>query len=121
MDQETCLCDIFAARVTGVLPRSNLRCGSENAYFCPPENLMLSMLADNDEQIRQKTVNTILDIRTNISSFGPMEIRPFNLPSLRFTAETYADMIDWETSLITEPPFTKYLQKEVLINSVRTL
>ena len=68
------------------------------------------MLADNDVQVRQKAVNTILDIRTNSSSFGPIEI----------TAETYADMIDWETSLITEPPFTKYLSKEVLINSVRT-
>ena len=29
-------------------------------------------------------------------------------------------MIDWETSLITEPPFKKYLSKEILINNVRT-
>ena len=91
-----------------------------NAYFCHPENLLLSMLVDNDVQIIQKAVDTILDIRTNSSSFGPIKIRPFNLPSLRFSAETYADMIDWETSFITEPPFTKYLSKEVLINSVRT-
>ena len=72
-----------------------------NAYFCNPENLLLSMLADNDVQIRQKAVDTILDIRTNSSSFGPIEIRTFNLPSMRFSAETYADIIDWETSLIT--------------------
>ena len=65
-----------------------------NAYFCHPENLLLSMLAYNDVQIRQKVVDTILDIRTNSSSFGPIEIRPFNLPSIRFSAETYADMID---------------------------
>ena len=90
-----------------------------NAYFCHPENLLLSMLADNDMQIRQKAVNTILDIRTNNSSFGQIEILPFNLPSIRFTAETYVDMIDWETSLITEPPFTKHL-KEVLLSSVCT-
>ncbi|KAI6657812.1 hypothetical protein LOD99_561 [Oopsacas minuta] len=77
------------------------------------------MLADNDEQIRQKAVKTILDIRINSSSFRPIEIRPFNLPSIRFTAETYVDMIDWETSFITEPPFTRYLSKEVLINCVR--
>ena len=51
---------------------------------------------------------------------GPIEICPFNLPSIRFTAETNADMIDLETSRITEPPFTKYLSYEVLIIIVRT-
>ena len=29
-------------------------------------------------------------------------------------------MIDWETHLITEPPFAKYFSKEVLIKGVRT-
>ena len=28
--------------------------------------------------------------------------------------------IDWETSLITEPPFTKHLSEEILLNSVCT-
>ena len=37
-----------------------------NAYFCHPENLLLSMLADNDVQIRQKAEDTILDIRTTV-------------------------------------------------------
>ncbi|KAI6646049.1 hypothetical protein LOD99_9497 [Oopsacas minuta] len=77
------------------------------------------MLADNDEQIRHKAVKTILDMRINSSSFRPIEIRPFNLPSIRFTAETYVNMIDCETSFITEPPFTRYLTKEVLINCLR--
>ena len=71
-------------------------------------------------RIRQKAVNTILDISTNNSSFGQIEIRPFNLLSIKFTAETYADMIDWETTFITEPPFTKHLSKEVLLSSVCT-
>ena len=92
-----------------------------NAYFCHPENLLLSMLADSDMHIRQKAVKTILDIRTKISSsFGQIEIRSFNIPSIRFTAETYVHMIDWETSLITEPPFTKHLSEEILLNSVCT-
>ena len=56
-----------------------------NAYFCHPENILLSMLADSDVQIRQKVVKTILDIRTNNSSFGQIEIHPFKTPSLRFT------------------------------------
>ena len=83
-----------------------------NAYFCHPENLLLSMLADNDMQIRQKAVNTILNIRTNNSSFEQIEIRTFNLPSKRYTAETYVDMIDWETSIITEPPLQNTSQKK---------
>ncbi|KAI6653133.1 hypothetical protein LOD99_3969 [Oopsacas minuta] len=75
---------------------------------------------DNDEQIRQNAVKIILDIRMNSSSFRPIEIRPFNLPSIRFTAETYADIIDWVASFITKPPFTEYISKEILIYSVRT-
>ena len=54
------------------------------------------MLADSDVQIRQMAVKNILDIRTNNSSFGQIEIRPFKIPSLRFTAETYVNMINWE-------------------------
>ena len=29
-------------------------------------------------------------------------------------------MIDWETSLMTEPPFTKHFSKEILLNIVCT-
>ena len=29
-------------------------------------------------------------------------------------------MIDWETSLITEPPFTKHFSKEILLNIMCT-
>ena len=72
-----------------------------NAYFCHPENILLSMLADSDMQIRQKVVTTILDIHTNNSSFGQIEILPFKNPSLRFTTETYVNIINWETSLLT--------------------
>ena len=116
---ETCFCDILLRE----LPEydQELICDviQRNAYFCHPENLVLSMLADNDVQIRQKAVNTMLDIRTNSSSFGQIEIPSFNLPSISFTAETYVDMIDWETSLFTEPPFTKYLSNYYCANSYR--
>ena len=57
------------------------------------------MLADSDVQIRQMALKTILDICTNNSSFGQIEIRPFKIPSLRFTAETYVNMINWEHPL----------------------
>ena len=72
------------------------------------------MLADSDVQIKQKEVKTISDIRTNNSSFGQIEIRPSNIPSIRFTAETYPHMIDWEG------PFTEHLSKEILFNIVCT-
>ena len=94
-----------------------------NGYFCHPENILLSKLADSYVHIRQKAVKIILDIRTKISSssFGYIEIRSINFPSIRFTTETYVHMIDWETSLITEPPFTKHLSEEILLNNVCTL
>ncbi|KAI6658225.1 hypothetical protein LOD99_15494 [Oopsacas minuta] len=64
-------------------------------------------------------MKTILDDRIESSSIRQIEIRPFNLPSIRFSAEICVDMIDWETSFITEPPSTRYFSKEVLINCVR--
>ena len=34
-----------------------------NAFFCPSSNLLVSMLADPDESIRQRAVNVILSLR----------------------------------------------------------
>ena len=75
------------------------------------------MHAGRDVQIRRKAVKTILDIHTNISSFGRIYIWPFNIPSISFTAETYVIMIDWETYLIAEPLLQNTL---MLLNSVCT-
>ena len=54
-------------------------------------------------------------VHINNSSIGQIEIRPFNIPSLGFTAGTYVNIIVWETSHITEPPFTKHFSKELLL------
>ena len=59
-------------------------------------------------------------VHINNSSFEQIEIHPFKIPSLRFTAETYVNMIYWETSLITEAPFTKHFSKEIQLKNVCT-
>ena len=79
------------------------------------------MIADSDVQIRQMAVKTILDIRTNNSSFELIEIRPFKIPPLRFTAETYVNMIDWEHLLSQNRLLSNTSQKKyVLLNIVCT-
>ena len=46
------------------------------------------------------------------------DIRPFILPSIKCNPENYFTMIDWENSFVTEPPFTKSLSNEDLLQCI---
>ena len=46
-----------------------------NAYFAHPEAILLSMLADEDGEVRAQAVNTILTIRMKSNQGGPVEIQ----------------------------------------------
>ena len=46
-----------------------------NAYFAHPEAILLSMLADEDGEVRAQAVNTILAIRIKSNQGGPVEIQ----------------------------------------------
>ncbi|KAB0805378.1 hypothetical protein PPYR_02348 [Photinus pyralis] len=87
-----------------------------NSYFAHPENILLGMLGDTREHIRELAVRRILKARrSNIQQFP----RQFEVPnSLNINASCYTDLIDWSwgTLVINEPPLTIGLSEAVLLN-----
>ena len=96
---------------------------SRNAYYAHPENLLLAMLDDEDENVRTKAVKIIKTIRAEHQpSHRP--VRPFSVPKIDYDADNYHSMIDWESLQLTEPPLTYHLSNdelELLIDEALTL
>jgi hypothetical protein len=70
-----------------------------NAYFGHPENLLLCMITDDRQYIRELGMRRILRARSE--QYG---IRQFKIPQLNFSAADYIDIIDWQSITVTEPP-----------------
>lgn len=80
-----------------------------NAYFAHHENILLAMLVDESQTIRELSIHRILDYRKNgISS------RKFIIPKLNFDAESYYDLINWSDHAMTPPPIVAALSEEEL-------
>src|ERR1043165_9013414 len=69
-----------------------------NAYFAHPENILLSMVTDDNKTIRELGMRHILRARSE--SYG---LRKFSIPTLNFNAQSYTDLIDWQLTDVTEP------------------
>ncbi|KAK3924212.1 2,6-dihydroxypyridine 3-monooxygenase [Frankliniella fusca] len=88
-----------------------------NAFFAHPENILLAMLVDHDDNVRQLGVEKVLQARLdaeNSTSDAPKSIRPFHVPKLNFEAECYWRLIDWETTTVTPPPFVVEMKVDEL-------
>lgn len=83
-----------------------------NAYFAHPKNILLAILGDRGQTIRERVVNLILQTRNN--NVSSTEVRVFNVPSLNMNAKDYTDMIDWAKIEVTEPPLIKDLNEHNL-------
>ena len=79
-----------------------------NGYFAHPENVLLSMLTDAREEIRELAQRRILKAKSEES----YAIRKFEIPKLNFDAKDYIDLINWMDVIITVPPVFRYLSKE---------
>ena len=80
-----------------------------NSYFAHPENLLIAMLTDSERQIRELAARRILKAR----SIQQNKLRLFQLPTLKFDALSYTDLIDWEENTrITDPPILKSIPDE---------
>ncbi|ESN96201.1 hypothetical protein HELRODRAFT_163242 [Helobdella robusta] len=93
-------------------PSTALKVLGRNAYFAHPENILLSMLADEQKHIRELALRRILKCRANDATLNT--VRVFKVPKLNFDAINYYDMIDWHATEITEPPLTKDITTEAL-------
>ena len=86
---------------------------SRNAYNAHPENLLIAMLDDSDDAIREKAVNIIKDIRATKQP-PTRPVRAFSVPKLNYDADNYHTMIDLESETLTEPPLTYELTDDDL-------
>lgn len=89
-----------------------------NAFFAHSSNLLVSMLTDDREDVRQKAVNGIIRLRQ-----GEVEsklerrasgLRVFRVPELKWNAKDYTEMIDWDLEYFSEPAVTKNMSDDTL-------
>lgn len=79
-----------------------------NGFFAHPENILLAMIHDDQQSIRQKAYNKILLAR-NTQKMSTNIVRQFLVPTINFNAKTYCELVSWKNVDLTEPPLTKHL------------
>ena len=87
-----------------------------NAYFGHPENILLTMITDDQQHVRELGLRRTLSARSSTTTTS--EVRVFEVPPLNFQAEDYIDLINWQDCIITEPPFTKTVTDDDLQNFI---
>jgi hypothetical protein len=87
-----------------------------NSYFAHPENLLLSMMTDEQPSIRELALRRILKARDQPKRKG---IRQFTVPPINFDCTDYTAMIDWSTVSVTEPPITMSISNDDLRDFIR--
>lgn len=89
-----------------------------NAYFAHPENLLIAMMTDERQHIRQLAIKRILKVRKDNST--PLQsVRVFRTPKLNFNADDYIDLIYWFETNISEPPLTMDLPENHLMKIIQ--
>ena len=90
-----------------------------NSYFCHPENIIVSCLADPSKEVRSHGVHYILEARKNINpQHQPCQFLP---PKINFAAKSYTDMIDWSKEQKMEPPLTIQMTENEILESLEKL
>ena len=81
---------------------------SRSAYHAHPENILLSMLADDNKDVRVKAVGEISKMRNSSDhpDKGDISVRKFIVPDLNYNCKNYYDMIDFKKVTMYEPNLT---------------
>ena len=77
----------------------------DNAFWAHPENIIVSMMGDEDQEVRVKAVDWVRRARLEFNPEAPP--RQFVPPMVDFSATHYTKMVDWEQVECTEPPLTR--------------
>ena len=80
-----------------------------NVYYAHPENLLICMMNDDSNDIRELAWRRIKKAKDSLKG---KSVRAFKIPKLDFDAECYTDMISWENVNITEPPLNRDITVE---------
>lgn len=84
-----------------------------NGYYAHPENVLIAMLCDERRHIRE------LGLRRILKSRNSHQLRKFEVPKINFNANNYTEMINWQQSMISEPPMTKKISTEDLTQMIK--
>ena len=87
-----------------------------NAHWPHSENLLISMLADEREEIRRRAVLRIMKARREFNSDN--HPRQFIPPQVKFDAKNYFDLIDWDVEPCTEPPLTIDMELDTIMSAI---
>ena len=87
-----------------------------NSYFCHPENIIVSCLADPSKEVRSHGFHYIVEARKNINP--QHQPRQFLPPKINLAAKSYTDMIDWSKEQKTEPPLTIQMTQNEILESL---
>ena len=70
---------------------------NRSAYHAHPENVLLSMLADDRQEVRVEAVNMITKLRmdTPTPDQGDTSVRKFVVPEINYECTDYTNMIDF--------------------------
>lgn len=108
---------MFLIKITRYLPEELLKIIDpviqRNRYYGHPENILIAMMEDERDSIRQLAVERIMQARNEKLS----SIRPFKIPKFNFQSEDYTELIDWDNCIITDPP----LLKEITQNDLQSM
>ena len=87
-----------------------------NGFFAHPGNILISMLMDKQEHVRELAWRRILKCRSN-SSMGRRKVV---VPKVLFDAEHYYEMIDWQATTISETLVTHCLSNATIESYVKS-
>ena len=102
----------LARRLPGDIFEIVQRVIQRNGYFAHSENILLTMLNDGSETIRQLAYDKIEKIR----SMPPNIQRKFIIPKIDFDAPSYFEMKDSTESY--EPPSTRKISLSILKDNI---
>lgn len=95
---------------------------SSNAYFAHQENVLLSMLADERQEVRKMAVQRILSKRLQAAAAkcggADTDPRIFRVPIVNFQATQYTEMVDWPKDELFEPPILSGTADEAIQSCV---
>ena len=87
-----------------------------NAYFAHSENILLSMIVDDDPKLRKLAYCRIMKSR-NCENSDVRRI--FKVPEIKWDADAYYDLIEWKTQYLDAEPgkfITHYTEPPLLSN-----
>lgn len=89
-----------------------------NAFFCHPENMLISMAVDERVHVRQLAFRRLLKARKQEPK--GKSVRTFQPPTINFAASDYIELIDWSKCKLSSPPIMNNVSTESLEQLINT-